>query len=331
MDDIIHLARGVVEKEAAALEGLRRTIGEAFLEVVDTIVACRGRVIISGIGKSGHIALKVAGTLASTGTPSSYMHPTDGLHGDLGLVREEDLLLALTKSGRTTELVRFPGHFRRLGKTVVSICEDPRSPIAELSDHVLEIPSLPEAGPLALAPTTSAVLMLSLSDALAMAVLARRGFTEEQFARYHPEGDLGRRLLLRAEDLMHRPPELPRVETRATLKELLLEMTGKGLGMTCIVDGEGRLAGVFTDGDLRRLLTRNPDPWGLTVDEVLRQSRRRPDDTPVRRSMVTESTLAVECLRTMKTSQITALVVSADGERPSGVIRLQDIVRAGIG
>ena len=326
------LAREVIGQEALALGRLAESLGDDFLRAVDWIVELEGRLIVSGVGKSGSIGLKVAGTLASTGTPSSFLHPTDALHGDLGVVRETDLLLTLSKTGRTDELIRFVGHFRRLGKGVISICENPDSPIAELSDLVLQIPALGEAGPLALAPTTSAVLQLSLADALAMCILDRRGFTAEEFARYHPEGSLGRRLLLRCRDIMHAGDELAVVSEGASASDLLLEISSKGLGMACIVDGGGRFRGVFTDGDLRRILSRGSNPLELTAGEAFEQSRRGAGETPVERSIVDRETLAVEALRMMKEQEITVLVIedAAGSGAPHGVIRLQDLVRHGI-
>ncbi len=328
--DRIQLARDVISQEARALDALAASLDESFLRAVDWLVELEGRLIVSGVGKSGSIAQKVAGTLASTGTPASFLHPTDALHGDLGIVRETDLLLTLSKSGRTEELVRFVGHFKRLGRGVISICEDAASPIGELSDIVLLIPALEEAGPLSLAPTTSAVLQLSLADALAMCLLERRGFTVEEFASYHPEGNLGRRLLLRCRDLMHSGEGLPVVAVSASFSELILEMTGKGLGMACIVDEEGRYCGVFTDGDLRRLMVRGASTPDLSAGEALEKSRRGAGETPVERSVVEEETLAVDALRVMKEQEITMLVVCGDGSAPRGVVRLQDLVRRGI-
>ncbi len=329
MADAIDIAREVIEKEAEALRQLANSLEDSFNEAVEWLAGAEGRVLVTGVGKSGNIAQKVAGTLASTGTPAIFMHPTDALHGDLGVVSSGDLLLTLSKSGSTEELVRFVGHFRRLGRGVISICEDPGSPVGKLSDIVLRLPALEEAGPLSLAPTTSAVLQLSLADALAMSLLARRGFTEEEFASNHPEGILGRRLLLRSRDLMHQGTALPVVSGSVFLKELLLEMTGKGLGMTCIVDAEERFVGVFTDGDLRRLLGRERDPIQLGVEEAWTLSRREEGDVAVEKSSVTPDTLAVDCLRIMRDSQITSLVVVDEERRPMGVVRLHDLVREG--
>jgi len=321
----------MIREQAEALAALASTMGDSFRRAVDLILAGGDQVIVAGIGKSGLIARKAAATLASTGTPAVFMHPVEGLHGDLGLVSPRSVLIGLSKSGHTDELVKFVGHFRRLGGGVIAVCEAADSPLAELADVLLEIPARPEAGPLALAPTTSTLMMLAVCDALAMALLDARGFDEQQFAKYHPDGSLGRRLLTRAADLMHQGAELPVVKAAASFNDLMLEMTGKRIGMACVVDDEGALIGVFTDGDLRRLLTRCESPTRLTAAEAWRQSRRDPKDTPVKCSTVPPGILAVECLKLMRESEITALIVSEDECRPLGILRLQDLVRAGLG
>ena len=331
MADPRRLGREIIREEAEALSALADSLGDSFQDAVAMLLACRDQVVVTGIGKSGLIARKAAATLSSTGTPAIFMHPVEGVHGDLGVVGEGSVLLALSKSGRTDELVRFVSHFRRVGGNVIAVCESAESPLAEPADIVLPIPALPESGPLALAPTTSTVMMLSLCDALAMVLLDARGFTEEQFARYHPDGSLGRRLLLRAADLMHGGDDLPTVAGTASFKELLLEIAGKHLGMACIVGAGGSLIGVVTDGDLRRLLMRCQDYMTLTALQAWERSRRDPSEPAVRCSTVRSDDLAVECLRIMRDSEITMLVVSEDGDKPVGIIRLQDVVRAGVG
>jgi arabinose-5-phosphate isomerase len=331
LSSFIPLAREIIQEQANALKALAECIGRPFDNAVDRILSSPGQVIVTGIGKSGLIARKVAATLASTGTPAVFMHPVEGLHGDLGFVGSDSTLLALSKSGHTEELVKFVGHFRRVGGGVIAVCETDSSPLAELADVVVPIPVRPEAGPLALAPTTSTLMMLALCDALAMALLDARGFDEQQFATYHPDGSLGRRLLTRAADLMKKGDDLPVAPGSATFNDLLLEVTGKHLGMACIVDDKGSLVGVFTDGDLRRLLTRCESPSQLTAAEAWRQSRRDPSEPNVKCSTVKPDTLAVDCLRLMRESAITMLVVSDDGAGPVGVVRLQDLVQAGLG
>ena len=331
MKDPNKLARQFIHEQIDALTALSHLINEPFARAVQLILASKAQMILTGIGKSGLIARKAAATLSSTGTPAIFMHPVEGLHGDLGLVDSNAVLLALSKSGQTDELVSFVGHFRRVGGHVIVMSEDRPSPLSELADVVLPIPQKPEAGPLALAPTTSTLMMLALSDALAMALLDARGFDENQFARFHPDGSLGRRLLLRASDLMHSGAALPRVSTSSSFKDLLVEMTSKHLGMACVLDERENLLGVFTDGDLRRLLTRCEAVTRLTAGEAWRQSRRDPNEPPVKCSTVPATMLAVDCLRIMRESEITMLIVSSDGHRPDGVVRLQDLVRAGLG
>lgn len=330
MNDSISQAKAFLQEQSDALAETVGLVGESFGCAIRVLLNCKDQVIVTGIGKSGLIARKAAATLTSTGTPAVFMHPVEGLHGDLGVVGRSSVLIALSRSGRTEELVRFVGHFRRLAGHVIAICVPDPSPLSELADIVLHIPGRPEAGPLALAPTTSTLTSLALCDALAMALLEARGFTSEQFAQYHPDGSLGRRLLLRARDIMHGGAEMPQVPTTARFNDLLLEMTAKRLGMACVVEETGELLGVFTDGDLRRLLARCDRPATLSTGEAWRQSRRAPDEPQVRCSTVESSMLAVECLRRMRESQITVLVVSDDGHRPIGVVRLQDLVRAGV-
>src|SRR5262245_38006911 len=252
----MRVACEVVRDEADALTALAESIGPTAGRAVDPILNSPGQLLVTGLGKSGLIAAKVAATLASTGTNAKFIHPVEGLHGDLGIVQDGDLLLAFSKSGHTEEIIRFVGHFKRIGGDVIAVCEPGRSPLAELAEVVLEIPKRPEAGTLQLAPTTSTTLMVVVGDALAMALVDARGFKAEQFARFHPEGSLGKRLLLTAADLMHGGAELPRVPAEASFHDLLLEITSKHIGMSCVVEPTGKLLGVFTDGDLRRLLER---------------------------------------------------------------------------
>lgn len=331
MKNPVDQAREFIREQSAALERLAELIGEPFSRAVTLILGSRDQVVVTGIGKSGLIGRKAAATLASTGTPAIFMHPVEGVHGDLGAVGGGSVLLALSKSGQTEELVKFVSHFRRIGGHVIAICEAGKSALAELSDVHLPIPALKEAGPLGLAPTTSTLTTLALCDALAMALLDGRGFREEDFARYHPDGSLGRRLLLRAGDIMHGGSELPAVKESAAFNALILEMTSKHLGMACVLLNDGSLRGVFTDGDLRRLLTRCETPSRLSAGEAWRGSRRDPGEPTVRCSTVPPTMLAVDCLRLMRESEITVLVVSEDGNVPMGIVRLQDIVRAGLG
>ncbi len=323
------LARQIVRQEAGALLKLADSLGEAFDAAVEMILAHPGQLMVTGLGKSGLIGRKIAATLTSTGTPAVSLHPVEGLHGDLGIVTRDNVLLALSKSGHTDELIRCVIHFKQLGGPAIGMTS-PTSRLAELCDVVIPLPDEPEAGPLGLAPTTSTTMQLVLGDALAMALLRARGFTQEDFAQYHPEGHLGRRLLLRARDLMHIDAELPLVRVDATFTELLAEMEAKHLGMACLISADGALVGVFTDGDLRRLLIRGDTPQDGSLGDLLHRSRRGPSDPPVLRSTIRPDTPVVECRNVMERSRITCLVVTDDTHRPLGVIRLHDIVQAGV-
>jgi arabinose-5-phosphate isomerase len=319
-----------VSEEADALRLLADGLGASFTAAVDTI---RGstQVVVTGLGKSGHIAQKIAASMTSTGTPALFMHPVEALHGDLGIVTDRHCLIALSRSGNTDEIVRFVAHFRRLGGPVIGITQGRESRLAELSRHVIDLPDVPESGPLQLAPTTSCITQLAVGDAIAMALLHARGFAPEDFAQYHPEGALGRRILLRAEDLMHAGDKLPIARAADRFVDLLHVMTAKRLGLALIVETDGSISGTFTDGDLRRLIERVREPSSLTAREAHAQSRRSQGDAPVRQSTVASGTLAVECLRILRASQITSLVVVDNQGTPIGLLRLVDLLDAGLG
>jgi arabinose-5-phosphate isomerase len=327
--DPLEIARQVVADEAEALRRLAATLDNGFNAALETILPTT-QVVVSGLGKSGNIAQKIAASLTSTGTPAVYMHPVEALHGDLGIVTEQHCLIALSRSGNTDEMLRFAAHFRRLGGPVIAITQGSDSRLAELSRHVILLPEVPEAGPLNLAPTTSCVLMLSVGDALAMALLHARGFEAKDFAQFHPEGTLGRRLLLRAADLMHTGDQLPLVQADDSFEQLLLEMTRKLLGLVLICESDGRLLGTFTDGDLRRIFSRCPNPRELDARSAHAQSRRSPSAPPVPVSTVPASEPAVECLRIMRVSQITSLVVADEAGKPIGLLRVMDLLNAGL-
>ena len=329
--DMIGSARRLVTEEAEALQSLAAMLDESFAKAVRLIESLEGRLIVTGLGKSGLIARKVAATLTSTGTPATFMHPVEAMHGDLGLVNADDALLAFSKSGNTDELVRFVLHFRRLGGAVVAATADRTSRLAELASIVIEMPDLPEAGPLNLAPTTSTSMMLALGDALAMALMEVRGLQPDDFAKLHPEGSLGKRLLLRARDLMHAGDELPVVGTDQSFADLLRTIDEKHLGLACIVDTEGKLSGVFTDGDLRRLIRRSKNPMKLSLGEALPLSRRDPGDSPVARSTVRADMPIMECRQIMRDSKITSLIVVDEQGKPQGIVRQHDIVAVGLG
>lgn len=328
--DLLSVGRQVIREEAEALFRLGEALGAEFESAVEVLRGSR-LIILSGLGKSGLIARKIAATLTSTGSPAVDLHPVEALHGDLGIVDTSTCLVAISRSGNTEELLRFVMHFRRVGGPVIAVTQSPNSRLAEVSRHVLAMPDVPEAGPLGLAPTTSCVMTLALGDALAMALLKSRGFREEDFALFHPEGTLGRRLLLRASDLMHGGEQMPLVRADAPFTQLLLEMNAKRLGLALIVEPDGRLLGMFTDGDLRRLIDRVENLRSLDARAAHARSRRDPTAPPVRCSHIAADHLAVDCLRLMRESQITSLVVLDEADRPIGVLRLMDLVSAGIG
>lgn len=329
MKEPLDIARQVVADEAQALGRLAETLGDGFAGALETVLPAT-QIILSGLGKSGNIAQKIAASLTSTGSPAVYMHPVEALHGDLGIVTERHCLIALSRSGNTPELLRFVSHFRRLGGPVIGITQGRESRLAELSRHVILLPEVPEAGPLNLAPTTSCVMMLAAGDALAMALLHARGFEAKDFAQFHPEGTLGRRLLLRAEDLMHTGDELPLVRVDDTFEHLLVEMTRKQLGLTLVCERDGTLLGTFTDGDLRRIFSRVPNPRELDARGAHAHSRRSPTAPAVPISTVRGSQPAVECLRIMREERITSLVVADEAGRPVGLLRLMDLLDAGL-
>ncbi|MFH1746790.1 MAG: KpsF/GutQ family sugar-phosphate isomerase [Planctomycetota bacterium] len=330
MSTPLEIARQVITDEADALGQLAATLNHDFDAILDTMLSAH-QIIVSGLGKSGDIARKMAASLTSTGTPALCMHPVEALHGDLGIVNEQHCLIALSRSGNTDEVLRFVTHFHRLGGPVIGITQGRQSKLAELARHTILLPDVAEAGPLNLAPTTSCVMMLAVGDALAMALLHRRGLKQEDFAQYHPEGALGRRLLLRAGDLMHSGDDLPLARAEDSFGQLILEMTRKQLGLALIVEQSGQLLGTFTDGDLRRVFERIEDPRKLDARAAYTGSRRSSTSPPVPVSTVAATHAAVDCLRIMSEGQITSLIVTDDTGRPQGVLRLMDLLRAGLG
>ena len=312
----LELARKVLRTEAAAILALVERIGPEFEAAVQLLHGCRGRVILTGIGKSGLISRKTAATLSSTGTPAFFLHPAEAIHGDLGVLRDDDVLVALSHSGETSELTRLIESIRRIGARLLAITGNPASTLARAADVTLDCSVAEEACPLDLVPTASTTAALALGDALAMALLVRRGFREEDFASLHPGGKLGRRLM-RVEQTMHAGPAAPVVTVDTPMPDVFHEMSSKRLGMTCVVDAEGRLAGVFTDGDLRRLLTRSHDVLSLHAGDVM---------TP-RPVTMSRHLLAVEALKVMEQHKITSVVVVDEAGRVEGVVHLHDLWR----
>lgn len=315
----LELAKEVLTTEAEAILRLRDRLDASFLAAVELITACRGRVVWTGMGKSGIVCRKLAATMASTGTPALFLHPAEAIHGDLGMVTSEDLVVAISNSGETEEIVRLVELLKRLEVGLVGISSNPGSTLARHADVHLCLWVDREACPHNLAPTASTTAALALGDALAMAVSVRKGFSPEDFARLHPGGRLGKRLLTVGE-LMHRGEQIPRVALDTPMKDVIYEMSRKGLGITTVQDGNGTLLGVITDGDLRRLMEREPDPLRLTAGQVMHPGG----------ATISEEVLASAALRILEERRITSLVVvSADG-RVSGVLHLHDLWGVGL-
>ncbi|NID04125.1 KpsF/GutQ family sugar-phosphate isomerase [Luteibacter jiangsuensis] len=318
-DAVVRSARNVIKTEAAGIRALEARIDAAFVQACQMILDCKGRVVVSGMGKSGHIGRKVAATLASTGTPSFFVHPGEASHGDLGMIQPDDIVLGISYSGETDELLYILPAIKRQGISLISITGNPASSLATQADVNLDANVACEACPHGLAPTASTTAALVMGDALAVALLEARGFTSDDFARSHPAGSLGRRLLLHISDVMHAGDDVPRVRLEASLSEALVEMSRKRLGMTAVVDGDDRLLGVFTDGDLRRAL--DDDGVDLRSASVAQLMTRGP-------KTIGSDKLAVEAAQLMEKHQINALLV-VDGEgRVVGALNIHDLLRA---
>jgi arabinose-5-phosphate isomerase len=314
----LRLAGETFEIEAQALLALAARQGEGFTRSVSAMLGCAGRVIVMGMGKSGHVGRKIAATLASTGTPAFFVHPAEAGHGDLGMLMAGDVVLAISNSGESDELAAILPALRRLGVTLVAMTGNAESTLARHADHVISSAVDQEACPMNLAPTASTTAQMALGDALAVALLDARGFREEDFARSHPGGSLGRKLLMHVRDLMRSGSALPRVGPRASFIEMLGEMTGKGLGFSVIVDGDGRALGIFTDGDLRRLIERGVDLRELHAEDVMHRQPRS----------VSLDALAVDAAEVMEQHRVTSvLAVDAEG-RLVGALNTNDLMRA---
>lgn len=310
-------AKEVILSQSKQVARLADRLDSSFDDAVDILLNCRGRVIVTGIGKSGIIARKITGTLSSTGTPSSYLHPSEGMHGDLGVVTSSDAVIILSKSGDTDELSQLIPPFKRLGVPIIAIVGDINSPLADKSDVVLDASVDSEADGFDLVPTTSSTAALVLGDALAVVLLEERGFSPEDFAMLHPGGALGRRLLLRVEDIMHTGDAIPIVALGARLKEAIIEMTTKRLGLTLVVDVDGSLAGIFTDGDLRRTVEKGNDFLEQPVGNYMTENPKT----------IEADSLVERALALMEKHSITSLAVLDDSSRPIGVVHLHDILR----
>ena len=317
-----HAAVGIetIEKEIAGLKKLEEALGDGLHAVFDAVVAlilkAKGRVIVSGIGKSGHIGRKIAATLASTGTPAQFVHAAEAAHGDLGMITRDDVLLVLSHSGKTAELQAVIAYARRFHIPLVAMTSNADSPLARAADHVLLLPQAEEACPLKLAPTTSTTMQLALGDALAMALLAARGFSKEDFGRFHPGGNLGA-MLEPVARLMHTGEAVPLAHPEDPMPQVLLEMTGKRFGAVGIVDDEGRLVGIITDGDLRRAMEKHPNLMDLSAAQVMTAEPKT----------VSPDTLAGVALGLLNEKKITVLFVVDETGKPVGILHMHDLVR----
>ena len=318
--DLITSARRTVSMERDAMSALINRIDSSFEKAGELLLACRGRVVVTGMGKSGHVGRKIAATLASTGTPAFFVHPGEASHGDIGMITNRDVVIALSNSGNTAEVLTIVPLIKRMNARLIAMTGNADSQLATLADVNLDVSVEVEACPLDLTPTSSTTVTLVMGDALAIALLESRGFTAEDFAFSHPGGALGRKLLLRVQDLMHQGREIPAVPKTMMIRGALLEMTQKGFGMTTVVDEAGHLLGVFTDGDLRRTLDDDMDFRVTAVGEHMSRDPRT----------ITGGILAAEALRIMEDNKISALVIVDDEQRPTGILHLHDLLRAEI-
>lgn len=320
--DLILDGKKTIAIEARAVSALEHRIDAAFCEAVKLIAACKGRVVITGIGKSGLICQKIAATMASTGTPAFFLHPAEGIHGDLGMLMKGDVVLAVSNSGETEEIIKILPVIRRLGLKLITMSGNIKSTLAGAGDVSLDISVEHEACPLGLAPTASTTATLAMGDALAVALLGLHDFRAEDFALFHPGGTLGKRLLLKVEDLMHGGDEIPMVTVNTSVKEALFEITNKKLGVTGVAATDGSLVGVFTDGDLRRCLEENTHCLERRIEEVMSTNPKR----------VLRQHLAARVLQRMEEHKITSLFVfeTEDSSTPVGIVHLHDLLKAGV-
>jgi arabinose-5-phosphate isomerase len=314
------LARAVIETEAAAVAGLTKRIDDAFVAACQIILDCQGRIVVLGMGKSGHIAGKIAATLASTGTPAFFVHPAEASHGDLGMITSEDVVLVLSNSGETDEVRQILPLLKRLGVGIIAMTGKPASTLASHADVHINVAVDAEACPLGLAPTSSTTVALVMGDALAVSLLETRGFTAEDFARSHPAGQLGKRLLLHIQDIMHSGDDMPLVSESASLSEAIVEMTKKRLGMVAITDKDMTVQGVFTDGDLRRTLEQTLDPHKTIVGDVMTRNGKT----------IRSHALAAEAVKMLQQYKIQGLLVVDKNFRLEGVLNFNDLLQAGV-
>lgn len=317
---IREIGRSVIDIESTMIRSLMDRIDQKFVDACELLLTCKSKVIVMGMGKSGHIGKKIAATFASTGTPSFFIHPGEAKHGDFGMMTVDDILVAISNSGETEEVLAIMPFIKKLGINVISLTGNPQSSLAKAATINLDVSVSKEACPLGLAPTSSTTATLVMGDALAISLLQCRGFTAEDFAKSHPGGSLGKKLLLSVDELMHKDNNMPSVDQHVFLKTALVEMNEKKLGMTTIVNENLQLVGIFTDGDLRRALDSQTDIHQTPVHAVMNPEPK----------VIAPNTLAVQALRMMEASKITALIVTNEKHQPLGVLHLHDILRAGV-
>jgi len=319
-DEIIQKGKEVIRIEAEAVANLSESINDQFIKAINTISESKGRVVLTGMGKSGLIARKIVATLNSTGTAAIYLHPTDALHGDLGMVRKEDVVILISKSGNTEEIANLLPMLKRLGVKMIAMCGSESSRVAKECDIFLNISVKEEACPYDLAPTASTTATLAMGDALSVVLLQTRNFTIEDFAFLHPGGSLGKRLSLKISEIMIKDERVPIVEEDASLKDVIIEITSKRLGTTCVVNSSGILTGIITDGDLRRLLEKTLEIKNLIAKDVM---TRKP-------KVLKENYLASFALQQMENYKITSLIITGDGNKPIGIVHLHDLINLGL-
>lgn len=317
----IEIGKRVLSIEAKAIEDLISRLDKDFTEAVELLYACKGRVVVSGMGKSGLIGKKISATFASTGTPSFFLHPAEGIHGDVGMVMKDDIILAISNSGETDEIVALLPTFKRMNLRLICLTGRYGSTLSENSDVILDVSVKEEACPMNIVPTASTTATLAMGDALAIALLEKRGFKEDDFALSHPGGTLGRRLLLKVEDIMHKNPDIPTVNENSYMKDVICEMTSRKLGMTTVIANDTRFMGIITDGDLRRLLERwtgmEKDLFKLMAKEVMTKNPK----------VISRDALAVAALKMMEDHSITSIVVLSEDMTVEGVIHLHDLLK----
>ncbi|HSW92822.1 MAG TPA: KpsF/GutQ family sugar-phosphate isomerase [Gammaproteobacteria bacterium] len=320
IEKICKSAKSVIETEAAMVSALTERINGDFVKACEYLLACQGKIIVMGMGKSGHIGRKIAATFASTGSPAFFIHPGEAKHGDFGMITPNDCLVVISNSGETEEILSILPFITRLKIPVIALTGNPNSTLAKAAGININVSVEKEACPLGLAPTSSTTATLVMGDALAIALLEQRGFTAEDFALSHPGGTLGRRLLLRVDEIMHTGSAIPKVNLDALLKTALVEMTQKKLGMTTVINPQNELAGIVTDGDLRRAFDNDKDIHKTAIQDVMTQNPK----------IIRPGTLAAHALNLMESHKITALIVTNDENHPVGVVHLHDILRAGL-